>query len=202
MTDLRKAVVILENEDGIGRIDRWRDDGVVVFQYFISIPQISYTVAGQGARKQNRMLGRAFRLGRFVIKHREIVASPHQIDRRNHLATRFLGTHAEIVGNLEVLLPDFMVMRDGRLGSHRGRVRRLQIGGHILVHRLEFHIDQGRLVTEKHVFLTKQFQQIRWQIVSYERNILRVVHQNRLVAFLQARCLCQREGSHPNESFF
>ena len=201
MEGLGQSIVVLENEDGVGGIDRRRNDGVVLSQYLITVPEIPDSVMGQGAGKQHRMFRMTLRLRRFVIENREIVALSHQVDRRNHFAKTLLRGHAKVVRNLKVLLPDFVVMRDGRELSRLRRERRLQVGGHILMHRLEFHVNNGRLVAEKHVFLAEQIEQIRWQRIRDERDVLWVIDQNRPVAFLEARRQGQQGQSHPNQTF-
>ena len=184
---LSHAIVVFEDKNRVGRIDRQWHDGVVVFQYLIAIPKVFHSIIGQSARKQYRMFGMAVRLWRFMIVDREVIAPTRHVHWRNHLAIGLFRSHADVVRNLEVLLVDFVVMRDRRKLSHLRRKWGLQVGGGILVHRLELHVDNRWLVAEIHVLFAKQIEQILGQVFGDERNYLRIVDQNRLVAFFEAR---------------
>ena len=113
MAGLSHAVVVFEDKNRVGGIDRLWHDGVVVFQYLIAIPKVFHSIIGNSARKQNRMFGMAVRLRRFMIVDCKVIAPSRQIHWRNHLAIGLFRGHADVVRNLEILLVDFVVMRDG-----------------------------------------------------------------------------------------
>ena len=143
----------------------------------------------------------ALRLRRFVVIDRKIVTMTCQVDRCNHLAVGLLRTHADVIGNLEVLLGDLMVMGDRRKLSHLRCKRRLQVSGRIFMHRLELHVDYRRLVAEIDMFLAKHTKQVFGEVFGDEGYVLRVIHQYRLVALFEARRQGQHSHCHPNEAF-
>ena len=183
---LRYPIMVLEDEDGVDGINRRGHNGVVIPHYLIAIHKTHHPIRCQGAGKKNRMLGMAFCLWCFAIIDREVVAATREIHRRNLFAINLLRSHANIFSNLVVLLVDFMVMRDRRKLSRLWRKRWLQIGGGILVHRLKLHVDYRGLVAEINVFFTEQVEQIFGKVFGDERDVLRIVNQNRLVAFFEA----------------
>ena len=182
------AIMVFKDKNRIDGIDRWGHDAVVVAHNLVTIPEILYASVGQLARKHAGMNRPTVGVRLLEVVGREHLVVACHVDWRHQVASRFFRTHAVIIGDLEVLLHNLMEMPDWRDRADRWCVGWLQAGGHIFMIRHKFHVDNGRLVTEKDMLLAKHLQQVSGKIIGDERYVLRVIEQDgRMVAFLYAR---------------
>ena len=78
--------MVLEDENGIDRIDcRWHD-AVVVPHNLVAVHEISHARVGQLARKQGRMDGRTVGVRFLEILNRELLSVSRQINGRKQVA--------------------------------------------------------------------------------------------------------------------